>query len=109
MEVRFVDVDQDDLPACDPLVQAGEPLQKRRPLVGIAFAEEFLALLPTRVGRPQHRVQGRPRHRPPQLVADPLPQLLQRPAAAREAVRVRLGSQDGFDDAPGVGGRKKGA
>jgi hypothetical protein len=73
------------------------------------LAEELLALLPAQARGRQHPVQRRPRHRPPQRVADPPSQLPQRPAAAREAVVLRLGAADDLDDPRDDLGRKKGA
>ena len=109
MEVRLVDVDQRHLVAThagESLLQPGDVLG---PLGGLGLAQQLLDLLPAQLGGEQHPADRIASHPAAERVQDPLPELLQGPAVAGQAVVDRLGGGDDLDELAGLIGRKKGA
>lgn len=109
LEMQLVHVHHPDLRRSELVVQACEQFQERLPLGRVAPAEQLLALLPTRPGRPEPLVQSRPGSRPLQLGTDPRPQLLQRSAAPGQATCLGCGGEDSLNDLLGGSRGKKGA
>ena len=109
MEVRLVDIDQRHLVATDAGEELFEPSDVLGPLGGLGLAQQLLDPLPAQLGGQQDSTDRVASHGKTQGGQDPLPQLLQRPAVARQSVVDRLGGGDDLDELLGLVGRKRGA
>jgi hypothetical protein len=98
MEVGLIDIDEGDLPATDALVQLPQLLDVGGPLVRVGLAQQLLDLLPRQPGPPQQPADGAAASVQAERLQQPLPEFLDVPEVAGQAVLDRLAVLDDVND-----------
>jgi hypothetical protein len=109
VEVGLIDVDEDNLPATDAPVQLMELLDVGGPLFRFGLAQQLLDLLERQPGPRKGAADGAAAGAQAEGLQQPLPEFLNVPEVAGQAVVDRLAVLDGIDEPLYLVGRKRGA